>query len=48
MVMTLFSGMCRPDSQYSTVSVREAKYTHLRYMTRLSKLHTLNPPPPLI
>jgi hypothetical protein len=45
MVMTLFSGMCRPDSQYSTVSVREAKYTHLRYMTRLSRLHTLDPPP---
>jgi hypothetical protein len=29
MVMALFRDMCRPDSQYSAVNVREAKYTHL-------------------
>jgi hypothetical protein len=44
MVMALFRGMCHPDSQYSAVSVREAKYTRLGYMTRLSKLHTMDPP----
>jgi hypothetical protein len=44
MVMTLFRGMRCPDPQYSTVTVREAKYTRLGYMTRLSTLHTLNPP----
>jgi hypothetical protein len=42
--MTLFRGMHRPDPQYSTVSVREAKYTHLGYMIRLSRLHTLDLP----
>jgi hypothetical protein len=41
--MSLFRGMCRPDPQYSIVSVREAKYTHLGYITRLSRLHTLDP-----
>jgi hypothetical protein len=30
--------------QYSAVSVREAKYTRLRYRTRLSRLHTLDHP----
>jgi hypothetical protein len=44
MVMALFRGMCRPDPQYSAVNVREAKYTRLGYKTRLSGLHTLNPP----
>jgi hypothetical protein len=44
MVMVLFGGMCRPDPQYSVVSVREAKYTCLGYRTRLSRLHTLDPP----
>jgi hypothetical protein len=43
MVMAFFRGMCRPDPQYSTVSVREAKYTCLGYRTRLSRLHTLDP-----
>jgi hypothetical protein len=43
MVMALFRGMCRPDPQYSVVNVREARYTHLGYMTRLSRLHTLDP-----
>jgi hypothetical protein len=46
MVMTLFRGMCHSDPQYLTVSVREVKYTCLRYRTRLSRLHTLDPPPP--
>jgi hypothetical protein len=44
MVMNLFRGMRRPDPQYSTVSVMEAKYTRLGYMTRLSRMHTLDPP----
>jgi hypothetical protein len=44
MVMALFRGMRHPDPQYSAISVREAKYTRLAYMTRLSRLHTLNPP----
>jgi hypothetical protein len=44
MVMALFRGMRRPDPKYSAVSVREAKYTRLGYMTRLSRLHTLGPP----
>jgi hypothetical protein len=43
MVMVLFRCMCRPDPQYSTVRVREVKYTRLGYMTRLSRLHTLHP-----
>jgi hypothetical protein len=44
MVMALFRGMCRLDPQYSTISVREAKYTCLGYRTRLSRLQTLDPP----
>jgi hypothetical protein len=42
--MTLFRGMHHSDPQYSIASVREAKYTRLGYKTRLSRLHTLNPP----
>jgi hypothetical protein len=42
MVMTLFEDMCRPDPQYSTVSVREAKYTRLEYKIKLSRLHTVD------
>jgi hypothetical protein len=44
MVMALFRGMCRPDPQYSAISIREVKYTRLGYRIRLSRLHTLNPP----
>jgi hypothetical protein len=44
MVVALFRGMRRPDPHYSAVSVREAKYTHLGYRTRL---YTLDPPPPI-
>jgi hypothetical protein len=44
MVMALFRGLRRPDHQYSVVIVREAKCTRLRCMTRLSSLHTLDPP----
>jgi hypothetical protein len=44
MVVTLFRSMHRPDPPHSAVSVREAKYTRLGYMTKLSRLHTLNPP----
>jgi hypothetical protein len=44
MIMALFRGMCRPDPQYSTVSIREANYTRLRYRTRLSRLHIVDPP----
>jgi hypothetical protein len=44
MVMVLFKGMCRPDTQYSAVSIREAKYTCLGYRTNLSRLHILDPP----
>jgi hypothetical protein len=44
MVMDLFWGMRHLDPQYSTVSVREAKYTRLGHKTRLSRLHTLDPP----
>jgi hypothetical protein len=43
MVMGLFRGMSRLDLQYSVVSIREAKYARLGYMTRLSRLHTLKP-----
>jgi hypothetical protein len=35
--------MCRPDPQYLVVSVRKAKYTHLGYGIRLSRLHTPDP-----
>jgi hypothetical protein len=34
--------MRHPDLQYSAVNVREAKYTCLGYMIRLSRLHTLD------
>jgi hypothetical protein len=44
MVMALFRGMRHSDPQYSAVSVRKANYTRLKYRTRLSKLHTLDPP----
>jgi hypothetical protein len=37
--------MCHPDPQYSAASVREVKCTRLGYRTRLSWLHTLDPPP---
>jgi hypothetical protein len=43
MIMILFRGMRRPDLQYLAVSVREVKYTHLGYITRVSRLHTLDP-----
>jgi hypothetical protein len=43
MVMVLFKGMCRPDTQYLAVNIREAKRTRLGYGTRLSRLHTLDP-----
>jgi hypothetical protein len=43
MVMALFRGMRCLEPQYSTVSVREAKYTRLGYKTRLSRLYTMNP-----
>jgi hypothetical protein len=45
--MALFKGMCGPDPQYSAASVREVKCTRLGYETRLSRLHTLDPPPSL-
>jgi hypothetical protein len=41
--MALFRGKCHLDPQYSTVSIRKAKHTHLGYRTRLSRLHTLDP-----
>jgi type IV secretory pathway TrbD component len=44
MVMALFRAMFRSDPQYLAVSVREAKYTCLGYRTKLSRLHTLDPP----
>jgi hypothetical protein len=44
MVMVLLRSMRRPDPEYLAVGVREAKYTSLGYGTRLSMLHTLNPP----
>jgi hypothetical protein len=44
MVMVLLKGMCRSDPQYLAISVREAKCTRLGYGTRLSMLHTLDPP----
>jgi hypothetical protein len=43
MVIVLLRGMRRPDPQYLTASVREAKCTHLGYETRLIRLHTLDP-----
>jgi hypothetical protein len=44
MVMVLLRRMHRLDPQYLAASVREAKCTRLGYGTRLSKLHTLDPP----
>jgi hypothetical protein len=44
MVMVLLRGMCRPDPQYLATSIREVKCTCLEYRTRLSRLHTLDPP----
>jgi hypothetical protein len=44
MVMVLLWGMRRPDPQYLATSVREVKCTRLGYGTRLSRLHTLDPP----
>jgi hypothetical protein len=44
MVMVLLRGMCRPDPQYLAASVRDAKCTRLGYETRLSRLHTVDPP----
>jgi hypothetical protein len=44
MVMDLLRVVCRSDPQYSTDSFRKAKCTRLGYGTRLSKLHTLDPP----
>jgi hypothetical protein len=44
MVMALFRGVCRPDLQYSAINIREVKYTHLEYRTRLSMLYTLDLP----
>jgi hypothetical protein len=44
MVMVLLRGMRHPDPQYLAASAREAKCTHLGYETRLSRLHTLDPP----
>jgi hypothetical protein len=44
MVMVLFRDMCHLNPQYLAVSVWEAKCTCLRYGTRLSRLHTLDPP----
>jgi hypothetical protein len=44
MVMALFKGMLHSDSQYLAVSGREAKYICLGYRTRLSRMHTLDPP----
>jgi hypothetical protein len=42
--MALLRGMHCPDPMYSAISVRETKYTYLGYRTRLSRLHTLDPP----
>jgi hypothetical protein len=43
--MVLFRGMRRLDPQYLADSVKKAKCTRLGYVTRLSRLHTLDPPP---
>jgi hypothetical protein len=42
--MVMFEGVCHLNPQYSAASVREAKCTRLGYRTRLSKMHTLDPP----
>jgi hypothetical protein len=44
MVMVLFGGMCCPDPPYTAANVREVRCTRLGYRTRLSRLHTLDPP----
>jgi hypothetical protein len=44
MVVILFRGMHRLGHQYLAISVREVRCTRLGYGTRLSKLHTLDPP----
>jgi predicted PP-loop superfamily ATPase len=44
MVMNLLRVVRRADPQYSADSFREAKCTRLGYKTRLSRLHTLDPP----
>jgi hypothetical protein len=42
--MDLLRVVRRPEPQYSADSFREAKCTRLGYATRLSRLHTLDPP----
>jgi hypothetical protein len=42
--MVLLRGMRHPDPHYLAASVRETKCTRLGYGTRLSRLHTLDPP----
>jgi hypothetical protein len=44
MVMVLLRGICHPSPQYLAASVREANRTRLGYGTRLTRLHTLDPP----
>jgi hypothetical protein len=44
MVMGLLREVRYLGAQYLAGSVREVKYTHLGYGTRLSRLHTPNPP----
>jgi hypothetical protein len=44
MVMDLLRGMRHSDPQYFAANVREVKCTHLEYGTRLSRLHTSDPP----
>jgi hypothetical protein len=44
MVMELLRVMRHSDHQYLAGSVGEAKCTRLGYGTRLSRLHTLDPP----
>jgi hypothetical protein len=44
-VMDLLRVVHRPDPQYSVDSFRKSKCTRLGYKTRLSRLHTLDPPP---
>jgi hypothetical protein len=41
--MDLLRVVCRSDPQYAADGFREAKYTHLGYTTRLSRLYTLDP-----
>jgi hypothetical protein len=47
MVMVLLRGKRHPDPQYLAANIREVKCTCLGYRTWLSRLHTLDPPPPL-